>query len=337
MLAPLLFATRTAIELVAGWTTHGPFGVTGNVAAAAGPSRRVFATLSESGASAIYRSDDGGSRWQRVADAPPAEHYVSVAVDPRDSDRLFAATDHAGFSGFTTRIYQSSDGGENWSLRLSEYLASGARIVFDSFARNTVYATYDGRAAVSRSTDGGMTFSDIPAPFDGAVLASTLDGALLAASGQSIWVSRDHADSWTPVAAPALGCPIRALAVDPASGRWWIGSGDPDPGCGDVLWSDDEGGTWTLSAAFGVPVADLAADPAGGNRLYVAMTANIVVAGGHVLVTSDGGATWNDLRIPVSAGASQLAVSGDGSRLHAATPAGVFERDLRRPRVPAPR
>ena len=47
-----------------------------------------------------------------------------VAIDPRDADRLFAATDHAGFSGFTTRIYQSSDGGENWSLRLSADVAA---------------------------------------------------------------------------------------------------------------------------------------------------------------------------------------------------------------------
>jgi photosystem II stability/assembly factor-like uncharacterized protein len=57
----------------------------------------------------LFRSDDGGRSWKKVA--LPAKHshldVMAVTSDPRDPKTLYVATHEAG-------VFKSTDGGTNW-------------------------------------------------------------------------------------------------------------------------------------------------------------------------------------------------------------------------------
>lgn len=56
----------------------------------------------------LYRSEDGGDRWQRV---PTGDFGIpAVAVDPQDSQRIYILA-------AWERVYESRDGGQNWDAR----------------------------------------------------------------------------------------------------------------------------------------------------------------------------------------------------------------------------
>lgn len=104
----------------------------------------------------IVKSTDGGSTWQSTGFRMDLSSGASVArlwVDPRNSDILIAAT--------TSGLQRSTDGGETWLL-----VASGAHrdIIGNPVNLNTIYAATgnpSGGAKISRSTDAGLTWSDV--------------------------------------------------------------------------------------------------------------------------------------------------------------------------------
>ena len=149
---------------------------------------------------AIRKSTDAGVTWNSVSFPGPLE---SMVLDPRVSGNLFAI---AGFVfcglGCTNNpypipyLYRSVDGGVDW-IRIPSVTPTGPLIVDGSTNPSTVY---DGLAF--RSVDGGITWLAIPPPPFAipATLAVDSSGTLYAAAGaQGIYVSRDHAQTWTLV------------------------------------------------------------------------------------------------------------------------------------------
>lgn len=332
----MLLALLFAFDLAGRWHASGPdASAVTDVAVAAGSDRRLFAMASQTGSGiALFRTDDGGASWVRLTPAT-SDVFIGLEADPRIPDRLFMATLHAGFSGFTTRLSRSLDGGESWTVRqVHDVSSSSCEIAFDSADAQTVYTSFAGIATLFRSTNGGETFTGFPSPFSGALLASAADGALVAASGLETWVSRDRGETWTRTAPAPVRCPIRALAVDPVdANRWFVGSSQVLFPCGDVARTDNGGATWVRAADPGGPVNDLATDRAHPGLLYVATgVTEPSVAPGRLLVTSDGGRSWIDLGGPRADGMGAIALPEDGDRVYAATGEGVHVRSLRRPR-----
>jgi len=336
----MMLALLLAVEL-ARWSTNGPRDASpSDVAVAAGPHPRIFAIAYGGVAGGgIYRSEDEGASWGRAAGSPPAEEFVELETDPHDPDRLFAATRHAGFSGFTMTLYRSLDGGATWTQRHGLYLASSCEVAFDAVEPGIVYVSYGFISSLYRSDDGGETFTGFPSPFSGARLASAADGTLIAAVDTTVYVSRDRGQSWTPAAPPPGRCPIRAVAADPVdANRWYVGTGQELFPCGEMARTDDGGATWSLAADPGGAINDLATVTSQPGWLYAATgVPEPSVAPGRVLATGDGGETWIDLGGPATDGIGTIALPDDGSRIYASTPAGVYLRDLRRPRTAPPR
>src|SRR3954463_6456802 len=66
----------------------------------------------------IYKSTDGGESWSR-AGLEKSERIARIAVDPRNSDTVFAAVPGALWSDSPDRgLYKTTDGGKTWDLVL---------------------------------------------------------------------------------------------------------------------------------------------------------------------------------------------------------------------------
>ena len=337
------FALLLAAPLVARWIVlTGPVDLASitDVAVDAGSDRQIYvSTLEPGGASAIYRSDDAGVRWVFVLPAPGAERFTKVQADPRVPGRLFACGMHEALAGPTTQLYRSADAGAHWTVPQTDVLSPSCDIAFDTLDPETIYVSYANVATLWRSRDGGGTFSGFASPFSGALLASAADGMLLAASGTVVFVSGNRGQTWSSAKRAPVECPIRAMAADPANANlWYVGSGQPLFPCGEVARTDDGGDTWTHAADTGGPIFGLATDPAQPGLLYVATgRTEPSVAPGRVLATQDGGDTWIDLKGPQTDGLNAIAVPENAGHIYAATDAGVYALDLRRPRAALPR
>lgn len=57
----------------------------------------------------VYRSEDAGWTWAAASQGLPPRAILSLAIDPRRTDRLFAATE-------TGEIYRTGDRGGSWEL-----------------------------------------------------------------------------------------------------------------------------------------------------------------------------------------------------------------------------
>jgi len=69
----------------------------------------------------VYRSDDGGENWSEVGQELPSDFGFPLAIDPADADSAYviplgADTDRVTPDG-RVRVYETRDGGANWSPR----------------------------------------------------------------------------------------------------------------------------------------------------------------------------------------------------------------------------
>jgi photosystem II stability/assembly factor-like uncharacterized protein len=340
----IVLALLFAVELAGGWVSHGPGEASHQpeIGVAAGPGGRIYAAgyEVESGGNGIYRSDDAGASWDLAGGQPVADLVIAFEAHPLVPDRLFLAAMRAGFAGMRTRLFRSDDGGTGWTLVQDlSFPAAFCSIALDPVDPHLVYVAYSGEPYVSRSLDGGLSFTNqITSPFGGGVMAVATDGSLVAASGLDVFVSRDRAESWTMVSRPPIQCSARTLAVDPNdSRRWFVGTRKRYDPCGELARTEDGGETWTLLGDLGGSVDDLVLDAAHPGVLYAAIGPAENLSGtGRVLASADFGETWTDLDVPAVGRKTSLALEENGALLHAATRAGVYERSFRRPRSSPP-
>ncbi|MBB4210168.1 photosystem II stability/assembly factor-like uncharacterized protein [Rhodothalassium salexigens DSM 2132] len=86
---------------------------------------------SQGGDRGLYKTTDGGETWTQVLSAGPWTGVTDVVMDPRNPDRLYAATwqrhrtvaSYMG-GGPETALYKSEDGGETWE-KLTQGLPTG--------------------------------------------------------------------------------------------------------------------------------------------------------------------------------------------------------------------
>ena len=162
---------------------------------------------------AVFATMDGGENW--VAwDGGLASQYenrfwaYSLTVDPRESDRLYMGASYS--------ILRSDDEGRTW---------------------NFLYGGFDWNGLGIKSIAVSPTGT-------GAVWASGLSSLGVG----PVFRSLDFGNTWD-VLFPAghSEIPINAVLIDPDKAeRIWIGAGGRIDG-GAVLWSDDQGDTWTPS------------------------------------------------------------------------------------------
>ena len=228
----------------------------------------------------IYKSTDGGETWSR-AGLEKSERIGRIAVDPRNSDTVFAAVPGALWSDSPDRgLYKTTDGGKTWQQVLKgANLSTGCTDVdIDPSNPDIMFAAmWDFRRKGWEYRSGGA----VPT----------------APSASGLFRSTDGGNTWTEITEQAnKGFPKKpygrlAVAIAPSkSQRVYAFVESPESA---LFVSDDGGATWDKRDKSQWMVwrpfyfANLIVDPNNPDRLFK--------PDGSLIVSEDGGKSFAEV------------------------------------------
>jgi len=215
----------------------------------------------------VYRTDDGGKTWQHLG-LEESEHIGMIAIDPRDSDTVFVASQGPLWrSGGDRGLYKTTDGGMTWARVLHISDDTGINEVhIDPRDPDTMYASaYQRRRHVWTLINGG--------PESG------------------VYKSTDGGQSWDEV---TRGLPREDMGrigmdISPANPDVVYAIVEAAEGSGGFFRSDDRGETWRKMSGYvsGSPqyYQEIVCHPNDVDTVYSLDT--------FMQVTRDGGASWD--------------------------------------------
>ncbi len=240
--------------------------------------KRIFA-----GASPIdvYRSDDGGGSWRKLAtpkigphcSGPFASRVMRLAQNPRQPDEIYAALEING-------VMRSTDGGETWSdcsdglIKLADRPHLKSKIVSDTTAEGML----DGHAITINPTDPGSP---------------------IVALRMGLFRTTDHGKTWQDMevgrfSPTTYGRDVRVSPTEPNTlyAALSVAAASHD---GGLYRSQDGGKTWQRFDKVQVhgtimSIGLHARDP---NQVYIGARYE-----GEVFGTQDGGKSWQSMPLP---------------------------------------
>ncbi len=254
------------------WKELGPSNVAGRVISVAFHPTDPLTFYAGSAGGGLYRTTNGGTSWTQLGgDRLPSLWIGAVAIDPGDPNTIYAGTGEAVFGA-------ANDPGAN------------------------LYG-YGGFGGILKSTDGGLTFSQINLQAYGffQILISPVDSAdIIATSEGAIYRSLDGGASWTSTSPGASPFSVDRDPFDPKTLLAVVGDlgGGPNNG---LIRSTDGGSTWVR---LGNPSPDVFADQTGRSAVafapsvhglvYLALGPKVGDDNGSsgFFKSADGGATW---------------------------------------------
>ena len=245
----------------------------------------------------FFRSTNAGSTWQGPAKMPITQFY-SVAVDPQTGSHIFGgAQDNGTVATFTggTSDWDEVNGGDGFQVQI------------DPVDAGIVFAEYQ-NGALSKSTDGGHTFSELEPGaarnnWNSPILIDPVQHNVVYFGGEKLFRSTDSGDSWAAISPdlsqlaendPLVLGTITAIAIAKVNSKVIYAGTDN----GKVWVTQDTGAHWTQINA-GLPqrwVTGLAIDPTNAARVIVTVSGyRFGEPLTHVFLSADFGAHWSDI------------------------------------------
>ena len=240
----------------------------------------LYATTDQYG---VYKSTDEGLSWSPadggLADDPD-DNFYELAVDPYDSDNVWAVGVYAG------HFFQSVDGAASWVTVPITYPVQRA-LAYSPVVSGTLYAgaTHD----LIASSDGGDTWSRLngaPLQMIEEIEVDRFSGSplYLGTNGGGVSRSLDGGIHWEQVVQGMTGIEPRAVVPAPAEPeRVYFAAVD------GAFRSNNGGGSWVRDWQEETWTA--AVDPADSLVAYVSPTPGWGAC--TVAKTTDGGQTWS--------------------------------------------
>lgn len=147
---------------------NGPGPVSGRVNAVAYDPNHPGTYYLGAASGGIWKTTDSGATWVSLADDFPFLQVSSLAVDPTDSNIIYAGTgDFDGYEVYAFGIAKSTDGGKTWFIYSNDdldFLAVSA-ILIDPDDHNRITITTGrggyGYGSIWQSTNGGQTWTSV--------------------------------------------------------------------------------------------------------------------------------------------------------------------------------
>ena len=261
----------------------------------------------------IYKSTDAGATWTHLG-LREGQQISTMAVDPRDPNRLFVAVAGHPYGPNPERgIYRSTDGGQSFEKVLyKDENIGGNDVEIDPFDPNTVYATlWEARegpwengefsgpnAGIFKSTDGGQTWKQLAGGLPSSIAQAyitiarsdpkQLFAVVAIKGGLEFYRSSDAGETWSTVTTDPReknrigGGDLPIPAIDPKNPNIvYVTS--------TVTWKSTDGGrTWTgfRGAPGGDDYQNIWINPNDGQII-------ILTSDQGAIITVNGGQTWS--------------------------------------------
>jgi len=296
----------------------------------------------------FFKSTDAGASWIH---RPLPNQTRAIAIDPHNSNNIYAGTSPDGPCNGSYPFYRSVDGGATWSNAGSPNLCDVSLIYVDPEVPGWIYieSTFpwfgNGDPVwIRKSTDGGLTWNvwgpGVFAP-GLTITHNPHNPRSIFAPGDTeyggvytnieLFKSIDDGASWT--AASQNDTNLNVYAVDPVSTEViYTNTSDTPPG--RILKSVDGGQNWFTigdgldpNSHYSNPVID----PSSHNTVYL-------LGGGGVAKSSDAGAHWTPLNngLPEQPYRAVIVAPDNSHTLYAVTHQGVFKLIDNAPPSPNP-
>jgi photosystem II stability/assembly factor-like uncharacterized protein len=172
-------APRAMQKAALDWVNRGPGNVPGRargiIVDPDDPSGLTWFIASVGGG--VWKTEDGGANWRPLMDDAPNLAVQSIAMDPLDHDVIYAGTGESYFNIDTMNgngMYKSTDRGETWTAlaatlgdprfnNVSRIIVSPDEpgVVVASATTGTYKAALYPTSSIFRSTDGGLTWTEV--------------------------------------------------------------------------------------------------------------------------------------------------------------------------------
>ncbi len=221
----------------------------------------------------LYQSDDGGAKW-RLLDNPMKGAMVwSLAFDPNDPDVMFAGTGTPSRPG----VYRSADGGQSWQVRRMEIAAECPNVGIPRPTGISVDPTDSLHVWVGFEVDG-------------------------------VRHSADGGETWTKVNGQIPNQDVHNVLVvaGPPKAVFTV--------VNDDVWrSVDDGKTWQPAHAREVfpwhYPRGIAVKPNDSRTVFLTLGDATPGRVGTIMRSTDAGATWTNLGLPVQPNSAMWTVS----------------------------
>ena len=187
----------------------------------------VLSPLHVSADGNIFRDPANFTQWEVVG--PNGGDVRTVAIDPRDKDRLYIST-------MDGQIHTSADAGKTWMLltSLNEPQLVLDQLFVDSRDSKVIYTSgHRGKLAGGffKSVDGGLTWKESKDLKKEAIHSMTQakddPNILFVGTTNGVWVSKNSGDDWEKISSDTMPINVNSMAVDPRrnstiyAGTWW--------------------------------------------------------------------------------------------------------------------
>lgn len=175
----------------------------------------------------VFRDSANFSEWRVVG--PNGGDVRSVAIDPRDKNRLYIST-------MDGQIHTSADAGRTWTLltSLNEPQLILDQLFVDSRDSKVIYTSgHRGKlpGGFFKSVDGGLNWKESKELRNEAIHAMTQakddPNMLFVGTTNGVWVSKNSGDDWEKISSESMPVNVNSMAIDPRrnstiyAGTWW--------------------------------------------------------------------------------------------------------------------
>jgi len=236
----------------------------------------------------VWRSADAGDTWEKLdtSATPGLINVESLAVDPRNSDVIYAGTWYLP--------YKTTDGGRTWGITKTGIIDDSDIFAIEIDASQPDHVIMSACSGIYETKNAGATWRKVNGiPSQSRRTRSILQNparpeVIYAGTTEGFWLSTNGGADWK-VTTNRQSFEVNAIAVHPKSpDTVYIGTNNYG-----VLVSRDGGRNWAPSNGgySGRRAYAVLPDREKPGRVY-ATTINTATGGGFFYVSNDGGETW---------------------------------------------